>query len=64
LVLPTFETLLGCMPKMMLPAVWTSCLKDSHTKCQSYIGIGISYFGGFTWLYAKNDVARATQTNV
>jgi hypothetical protein len=29
------------MPKMMLPATQTSCLKDSHTKIQINVGIGI-----------------------
>ncbi len=60
LVLHTLNAFLGCMPKMMLPALWTSCLKDSHTNCQSYKGIGIAYFGKFTPLYAKNDAASNT----
>ena len=28
------------MPKVMLPATQTSCLKYSHTNFQVYIGIG------------------------
>jgi hypothetical protein len=35
-------------------------LKDSHTNFQKYIGIGITYFGKFTPLYAKNDAASNT----
>ncbi len=35
-------------------------LKDSHTNFQSYIGIGITYFGKFTPLYAKNDATSNT----
>jgi hypothetical protein len=38
---------------MMLLAQVTSCLKDSHTNLQSYIGNGISYFGASLMLYAK-----------
>jgi hypothetical protein len=38
---------------MMLSASQTSCLKDSHTHLQSYIGIGIRYFGDSLSLYAK-----------
>ncbi len=30
---------------MMLPAIQTSCLKDSHTNLEKYIGIGPRYFG-------------------
>jgi hypothetical protein len=30
-----------------------SCLKDSHTNFQNNIGIGVAYFGDFSWLYAK-----------
>jgi hypothetical protein len=37
-----------------------SCLKDSHTHFQKYIGIGIAYFGEFIPLYAKNDAASNT----
>ncbi len=40
---------------MMLLALWSSCLKDSHTNFQISVGIGITYFEDFTWLYAKND---------
>jgi hypothetical protein len=32
-------------------------LKDSHTNFQIYVGISITYFEDFTWLYAKNDAA-------
>ncbi len=28
------------MPKMMLPAKHTSCLKNTHTNFQVYVGIG------------------------
>jgi hypothetical protein len=41
------------MPKMMLPATQTSCLKDSHTNLQRYIGIGARYFGDSLSLYVK-----------
>jgi hypothetical protein len=41
----TFEGNHVCMPKMMLPATQTSCLKDSHANFESYVGIGITYFG-------------------
>jgi hypothetical protein len=44
----------------MLPAPWTSCLKDSHTNFQSFIEIGITYFGIITPLYAENDAASNT----
>ncbi len=44
----------------MLPAPWTSCLKDSHTNFHCYIGMGIAFFGEFTPLYAKNDAASNT----
>ncbi len=57
MVLHILKTLLACMPKMMLPAPWTSCLNDSHTNFQSYIGIGIAYLGKFTLFYAINDAA-------
>ncbi len=39
--LDTFEGNHVRMPKMMLPATQTSCLKDSHTNFQVYVGIGI-----------------------
>jgi hypothetical protein len=32
------------MPKMMLPATQTSCLKDSHTNFHVNVEIGITYF--------------------
>jgi hypothetical protein len=35
----TLEATSVCMPKMMLPATQTSCLKYSHTNLQGYIGI-------------------------
>ncbi len=41
LVLDTFEGNHVRMPKMMLPATQTSCLKDSHTNFQVYVGIVI-----------------------
>jgi hypothetical protein len=41
----SLEANLVCMPKMMLPATQTSCLKDSHTNFQLNVGIGITYFG-------------------
>ncbi len=44
---------------MMLVALWTSCLKDSHANIQIDVGIGIVYFEDFTQLYAKNDAASA-----
>ncbi len=40
-----------CMPKMMLPAIQTSCLKDSHTNSEKYVGIGTRYFGDSLSLY-------------
>ncbi len=43
----------------MLLALWTSCLKDIHTNFLSNIGIGITYFGDFTRLHAKNDAASS-----
>jgi hypothetical protein len=42
---------------MMLLALWTSCLKDSHTNFQINVGIGITYFEDFTQLYPKIDAA-------
>jgi hypothetical protein len=45
---------------MMLPALCTSYLKDSHTNFQNYIGIGIACFGEFTPLYAENNAASNT----
>ncbi len=44
-------------PKMMLPALWTSCLKDSNTNFQSNIGIGVVYFRDLSRLYAKHEAA-------
>jgi hypothetical protein len=38
---------------MMLLALWTSFLKDSHTNFQINVEIGITYFEVFTWLYAN-----------
>ncbi len=32
-------------------------MKDSHTNFQFNIGIGITYFEDFTWLYPKIDAA-------
>ncbi len=44
LVKDTFEGNHVRMPKMMLPATQTNCLKDSHTNFQVNVGIGITYF--------------------
>jgi hypothetical protein len=60
LVFHSLESPYNHTPKMMLPALWTSCLKDSHTNFQSNIGIGIAYFGDISRLYAKNDAASYT----
>ncbi len=57
MVLHTLKTLLGCIQKNDAASTMNSCLKDSHTNFQKYIGIGITYFGKFTLLYAKNDAA-------
>ncbi len=46
-----------CMPKMMLPAIQTSCLKDSHTHLEKYVGLGTRYFGDSFSSYVKNDAA-------
>ncbi len=43
------------MPKMMLPATQTSCLKDSHTNFQSDVGISITYFGERLQFVCKNQ---------
>jgi hypothetical protein len=43
---------------MMLLALCTSCLKDSHTNFQINVGIGITYFEDFPRLYSKIDAAR------
>ncbi len=48
LVFDTLESPNNDTPKLMLPALWTRCLKDSHANFQIYIGIGIAYFGDFT----------------
>ena len=53
LVLDTLEATHVCMPKMMLPATQTSCLEDSNTNLQKYIGIGIRHFGDSLSLYVK-----------
>ncbi len=42
-----------CVPKLMLPATQTSCLKDSHTNLEKYIGIGMRYFGDSSSSYVK-----------
>ncbi len=42
-----------CMPKMILPATQTSCLKDSHTNLEKYVGIGTRYFGDSLSSYVK-----------
>jgi hypothetical protein len=41
------------MPKMMLPATQTSCLKDSHTNFEKYVGIGTRYFEDSLSSYVK-----------
>ncbi len=41
LVLDTFEGNHVLMPKMMPPATQTSCLKDTQTNFQVYVGNGI-----------------------
>ncbi len=43
------------MPKMMLPAIHTSCLKDTHTNFQVNVGIGFSYFLGILQFVCKNQ---------
>jgi hypothetical protein len=43
---------------MMLLAQKTSCLKDSHTNFQSYMGNGSSYFGALSILYAKTSAGN------
>ncbi len=43
---------------MMLLAQWTSCLKDSHTNLQSYMGNGILYFGALSTLYTKTSAGN------
>ncbi len=43
------------MPKMMLPATQTSCLKDSNTNFQVNVEIGITYFLGRLQLVSKNQ---------
>jgi hypothetical protein len=51
-----FHTLVLIMivfQNMMLLAQKTSCLKDSHTNPQSYMGNVISYFVASSVLYAK-----------
>jgi hypothetical protein len=53
LVLDTLEATRVCMPKMMLPATQSSCLKYSDTNLQSYTGIGTRYFGDSLSLYVK-----------
>jgi hypothetical protein len=40
LVLDTLKATRDCIPKIILPATQTSCLKYSHTNLQRYIGIG------------------------
>ncbi len=35
-----------------------SCLKDSHTNPQSYMGNGISYIGALSILYAKTSAGN------
>jgi hypothetical protein len=52
-LLNTLEATHVRMPKMMLPATQTSCLKDSHTNLQRFIGIGTRYFVDFLSLYVK-----------
>ncbi len=52
-VLDTLEATRVRTPKMMLPATQTSCLKDSHTNLQRYIGISTRYFGDSLSLYVK-----------
>ena len=42
-----------CNPEMMLPVIQTSCLKDSHTNLEKYVGIGPRYFGDSLSLYVK-----------
>ncbi len=44
--------------KMMLLALWTSCLKNIHTNLQSYNRNGISYFGDSSSLYAKTSAGK------
>ncbi len=63
LVLDTLEATHVHMPKMMLPATQTSCLKDNHTNLQTYIEIGIRYFGdSLSLLYVKQaDRGCATE---
>jgi hypothetical protein len=41
-VLYTLETLHVCMPKVMLPAIQNSFLKNSHTNFQRFMGISSS----------------------
>jgi hypothetical protein len=51
------------MPKMMLPATQTSCLKDSHTNLQRYIRIGTRYFGDSLSSYVKKMMLPATNNS-
>jgi hypothetical protein len=44
--------------KMMLLATQTSCLKDSHTNSQVYVGIGIWYIWGILQSCAKTNAGN------
>jgi hypothetical protein len=48
------------MPKMMLPATQISCLKDTHTNFQVYVGIGFDTFEDNHVRMPKNDAASNT----
>jgi hypothetical protein len=41
------------MPKVMLPATQTICLKYSHTNLWFYVGIGIQYQWQHTMLICQ-----------
>ncbi len=51
------------MPKMMLPATQTSCLKDSHINLEKYVGIGTRYFGDSLSSYVKKMMLPATNNS-
>ena len=54
----TLMLIMTVFQNMMLPALSTRCLKDSHTNPQSYMGNGILYFGASLILYAKTSAGN------